>query len=319
MKHIVWSIILLSLVAACARPVGGLAPPATEPPRVSDALRRDAETMAEQLGISVDEAIRRSKLNDPIGTLQVELQRREADTFAGLWIQHEPAYRVVVAFTRDGKETIRPYVENTPLSDQIEVRTAEATLVELRAAQQEAGRLMDELGLNVASGINVQENQVELYVTDRSLFDATLQEAGVQLPDHVAVFTVYEPLGDDVPFAITPVPSIHFPQLEMRSPAFMEALSEGELVVKDDCLYVMGRDGRVGSLIIWQPDYFLNDNAGTIEVLDRQGEVVARVGETIRLGGGEVPLRSFEQYLREPLPSQCSGPYWLMGEVVSGD
>ena len=294
--------------------------PTTASVEVSDALRRDAEAMAEQLGISVDEAIRRLKLQDPIGTLGAELERQEADTFAGLWIQHEPEYRIVVAFTRNGEETIQPYIENTPLADLVKVRTAEVTYEELKAAQQEAHRLLDELGLAVASGIDIKENQVDLYVTDRSLFDATLQEANIQLSEHVEVIIVYEPLGDDIPFAVTPDPTIQFPQLRTRSATFMEALLVGELVVKDGCLRVSAGYSDRGHLIIWQPDYFLNNNEGVVEILDRNGEAVARVGEEIRMGGGEVALtENLKRQLREPLPEQCEGPYWLMGQLVSNE
>ena len=320
-----WLILLVILLVGCSASVENslqTSTPTTQPTaasvEVSDALRRDAETMAEDLGISVDEAIRRLKLQDPIGTLGAELERLEADTFAGLWIQHEPEYRIVVAFTRNGEETIQPYVENTPLANLIEVRTAEATYEELKAAQQKAHRLLDELGLSLASGINIKENQAELYVTDRPLFDATLQEANIRLPDHVEVITIYEPLGDDIPFAVTPVPTIHFPQLRTRSATFMEALLVGKLIVKDGCLRVSASERDRGHLIIWQPDYFLNSNEGVIEILDRNGQVVARVGEEIRMGGGEVPLTAnLKRQLREPLPEQCEGPYWLMGQLVS--
>ena len=163
-----WLILLVILLVGCSASVENslqTSTPTTQPTaasvEVSDALRRDAETMAEDLGISVDEAIRRLKLQDPIGTLGAELERLEADTFAGLWIQHEPEYRIVVAFTRNGEETIQPYVENTPLANLIEVRTAEVTYEELKATQQEAHRLLNELGLSLASGINIKENQVE--------------------------------------------------------------------------------------------------------------------------------------------------------------
>ena len=38
----------------------------------------------------------------------------EKDTFAGLWIQHQPEHRFVVLVTHDGEETIRPYIEGEP-------------------------------------------------------------------------------------------------------------------------------------------------------------------------------------------------------------
>ncbi len=130
--------------------------------------------------------------------------------------------------------------------------------------------------------------------------------------------STYEPLGDDIPFAVTPDPTVHFPQLRTRSAAFMEALLQGKLAVTEGCLRVTG-SGR-SHLVIWQPDFFVNNNEGVIEILDRNGEVVARVGEEIRIGGGEVPLtEKLKQLLREPLPEQCRGPNWSMGELVSSE
>ncbi len=273
--------------------------------------------MAADLGISYEEALRRTGLGDAIGRLGAELERQEAATFAGLWIQHEPAYQVVVAFTRDGEKTIQGYVEDTPLAGVIEVRTAEATLAELQAAQAETNVVLEELGISVSSSINIQENRVELYVTDLSMFETALQEAGINLPDHVAVSTVYEPLGDDLPFEITPDPAIYFVQLKARSSSYMAALLIGTLIVKDGCLRIASPGDEAGSLIIWQTDYFVNNNQGLIEILDREGRVVARVGEELRMGGGEIMLTdSLAGQLREPFPAQCEGPYWMMGELL---
>ena len=128
--------------------------------------------------------------------------------------------------------------------------------------------------------------------------------------------STYEPLGDDIPFAVTPDPTVHFPQLRTRGEAHMEALLQGELAVTEGCLRVSGSGGS--HLVIWQPDFFVNNNEGVIEILDRNGEVVARVGEEIRIGGGQVPLtEKLEQLLREPLPERCRGPYWSMGELLA--
>jgi len=98
----------------------------------------------------------------------------------------------------------------------------------------------------------------------------------------------------------------------------MEALLQGKLAVTEGCLRVTGT-GR-SHLVIWQPDFFVNNNEGVIEILDRNGEVVARVGEEIRIGGGEVPLtEELKQLLREPLPERCRGPFWSMGELVPNE
>lgn len=160
---------------------------------VEDPLARDAQWYADDQGVSLEEAIRRLELQEELSLsgLGPALEANEGDTFAGLWIQHEPEYRFVVLFTRDGEETIRPYIEGEPWASIVEVRNgAGATLKEIEAAQAQAGRLVRELDIRADSGINVQENQVELYVTDKARLDAALREADLRLPDHVAVIEV---------------------------------------------------------------------------------------------------------------------------------
>jgi hypothetical protein len=100
----------------------------------------------------------------------------------------------------------------------------------------------------------------------------------------------------------------YFPQLKTQSEVYMTAALTGELVLEDGYLHV-GED-----LIIWQPDYFLNSNDGTIEILDREGKVVGRVGEEIYMGGGEIKSIEFiNSLIKEPLPQGIDGPFWLQG------
>jgi hypothetical protein len=233
-----------------------------------------------------------------------------------LWLQQEPEFRVVVAFTEDGEATMQPYLAGSPMADVVEIRTADATLAELMSAQTAASSLLAELGFPADSGINVQANQVELYITDEAAFTSALQTADVELPAHVVAIPVYEPLGGDIPFSITPVPEVYMPQLKTRSASFMQALLVGELVVKDGCLRIQAENSSESHLVFWQTDYFLTDNNGTIEILNREGQVVARVGEPIQMGGGEITEAVSDDQLQGPLPTACSGPYWLMGEIV---
>ena len=39
------------------------------------------------------------------------------------------------------------------------------------------------------------------------------------------------------------------------------------------------------------------------------------VGEEISIGGGEAPLSEAQTFVEEPLPSDCPGPYWVVGEI----
>ena len=157
------------------------------PEGVSPGLAMDAQHYAEHYGIELSEAITRLTLQEPIGKMGAAIEANERDTFAGLWIQHEPDYRVVVAFTRDGESTVLKYVRDERIREIIEVRTAEATLRYLQDAQMEASRLVRGLGFQTASGINVFENRVEIYATDRTALEEALRENGKTLPDHVVI------------------------------------------------------------------------------------------------------------------------------------
>ncbi len=156
---------------------------------VSEALLQDARHYAADVGVDLDEAVRRLQAQSTIGELGAELEANEQPTFGGLWIQHKPEFKVVVAFTRDGEETVRPYIQGTPLANMVDVREVEATLAELREAQSEAGEILRQLGIRASSGIDITNNVVQLYLSevDKEELDADLKRSGLKLPDNVEV------------------------------------------------------------------------------------------------------------------------------------
>lgn len=267
----------------------------------------DAAVYAMHEGIEIDEAVYRLEIMNNAGPYGAELEENEAETLAGFWIQHEPEFGLVAAFTRDGEETLEKYREKYPeLVAITEVVEMKYTLKELLEAQTEANHLLERLGLFYSSATMVKTNQVEIYVTDSELFYSTLEESGEKLPECVVPIIIYEPL-EGVPEGLNPDPSVHFPQLKMASGTYMTALMVGELTLEDGYLRVHG------ALIIWQPDYFVHNNNGTIEIWDRDGKVVGRVGEEIVMGGGEIPFEFVNKLLKEPLPLDTEGPFWLQG------
>lgn len=102
-----------------------------------DPVLWDAQGYASSTGVSVDEALRRFQLQDIARHLESELSGKEAETFAGLWVEHTPEFRVVVQFTQNGVETIRPYLSEE-LANIVEVRTAKVSLVDLQNARDQA-------------------------------------------------------------------------------------------------------------------------------------------------------------------------------------
>jgi hypothetical protein len=258
---------------------------------------------------------------DWVGPLGSMLELNEPDTFAGIWLDNE-AQRVAVAFTEGGEEIIErylPQVTDDPLASHvIELRPAQYSLRQLLADQQTAHTLLQALGYPTASAVMVQHNRVELMITDLAGVEAALAEAETELPPSVVFDVVYEPVGDPPPFPITPVPDVHMVQLQTRDAFHMAALLIGELVVEEGCLRVRGeseiQEGAISRshLIIWQADYFLTEDNGRLQILDETGTVVAEVGETAYMGGGNIPAVD-QSRLREAIPPVCTGPYWLMG------
>ena len=156
----------------------------------TDALGMDAQSYASDYGVTVEEARRRLNLQESVGELEKHLVDNESATFAGLWIQHEPEYRIVTRFTQDGEATVRPHVTGGSLDGIVDVRTADATLDGLKAAQNSAMTTADGVGVPVESEIDVIGNRVKLFVVDRAELESALSESGVQLPNKVDIITV---------------------------------------------------------------------------------------------------------------------------------
>lgn len=56
-----------------------------------------------------------------------------------------------------------------------------------------------------------------------------------------------------------------------------------------------------------------------IQTIDNTGKPIARVGDNIKLsgGGGEMPSEIIANYSTELPSARCSGPYWIVGEVLT--
>lgn len=302
-------VVLLLLGCTAASPT---LDPALQP--LSDALRRDAEAYAADHGVTVEEAARRLALQDPIGVLHEQLAAHEANTFGGLYIEHEPEHKVVVLFTRNGERTLRRYVRGGPLEHVVDVRRAKVPLAELEAAQATTMALLQEIGSGATTGIDVRENCVSLYVADLEAFEAQLEEAGAELPDPVCLVESgpYPPAPPlDLPAGIA------FPRQDPPEGVLAEmmALLIGDLAEFDGCLRVRADAADPGVLVIWPYDHTLTrSDDGVLQVHDGTGAVVARVGDTVRMGGGQVPLP--DDFVAAHIPAECPGPYWVAARGI---
>jgi hypothetical protein len=278
-----------------------------------EALRRDAEAYAEQFGVPVEEATQRLQFQDGIGELNGALQASEADTFGGLWIEHEPDYRVVVLFTRRGEQTIRPYLAGKPYAHLVEVRRARYSLAELETIYARATRELAKLDFGVNVLLDVPGNRVEATVGDREWFESELRRAGAELPDGVEL-TIIEggSTARDRDLLLTPpVPGIAFPRQKPVEGfrVCMEAALVGILRPEGECLYVESLGG--GSLVpIWPPEFTLRVEGNQMLVINGEGQVAARAGEEVYMGGGG---GGADEWVQQQIPPACQGEYFIVG------
>ena len=252
---------------------------------------------------------------DAIEELQASLSENEADTFAGLWLEHTPEFKVIVLFTEDGEQKIKPYLTEE-LIDIVEVRDAKVSLAELENAQMELiSFLFKDLGIPPGSEIDVYENNIKVYMNeaDRRQFDAAVQGGLFDLPDYVEIITIPE-TGKNIEATSAPIPGIYFPQI-MHTQGDMEALIKGELVLENGCLRVSEVDG-VSILIIWDLRFSIRADQGVVQVIEnRTGDVLASVGDFVAVGGGFDSDPTW-MGLREPLSKDCPRPYYVIGESI---
>jgi hypothetical protein len=267
---------------------------------------------AKQMSVSVEEAIRRLNLQESIGALNATLRQREAATFAGLWIEHEPEFRAVVAFTRDGEATLCPYVEGTPLVDIVELRTARFSLAELQAIYAQATRELDKLDFDLNVMLSEQNNRVQVPVSDRAWVESELKRVGAHLPEGVELVVVEGgSTARDKDLILTPpVPGIAFPR---QKPAegyreSMLALATGTLVLEGECLRL-----EKGAVPIWPPEFTLRTEGDQVLVIDGGGSVAARVGEEVCLGGGGSAIS--DEWVLQQIPAACRGEYFIVGSA----
>ena len=131
--------------------------------------------------------------------------------------------------------------------------------------------------------------------------------------------------GGDERTSAPPLPyrqaGLSFPHPPKPANAHMMAQGGGGLFVEDGCIR-MGDRNR-SWVVVWPYGYSLSRKGGDVRVPDKRGEEEARVGDEVRMGGGEIAKdglaatpegerRAFEQY-REKMgvPDRCAGLLWV--------
>lgn len=98
----------------------------------------------------------------------------------------------------------------------------------------------------------------------------------------------------------------------------MEALTIGMLEVVDSCIRLVHQN-HPSYLVVWPPDVTLDTTQEFIQVRTKTGQLVAQVGSLVQMSGGVVDTVAqveAKQALSQPLPAECPGPYWVVGDQI---
>jgi len=166
------------------------------PTTLDEAMRNNpmllpATIYANHYGVTVDEALKRLEIENSFGEtgLETELSSQEAETFGGLWIQDEPEFKIVIAFTRDGEDTLKKHYSAAlePFIPYFEVRTVKVTYIELQKTQVQMTGTLETLNIPADSTVDVLENSVDITIAEsvRSQVENVLQSGKLIVPDDV--------------------------------------------------------------------------------------------------------------------------------------
>lgn len=196
-RTILIALFILGLVFTSISTLAGYIP---EDREVSKDLRitgnmPEVKLYAERFNVDPSEAARRLNLQVTVDDYYKQLEQNHAETFAGLYFEHEPEYRIVVQFANDIPADIRRDVPNSARKD-VEFRKVRFSLVELELAQEEVMELLADRGLNFHSSISLSKNLVEIYASSREEGNAFLEAIDTSLAEKL---TITDPIVLDLP------------------------------------------------------------------------------------------------------------------------
>jgi hypothetical protein len=96
----------------------------------------------------------------------------------------------------------------------------------------------------------------------------------------------------------------------------MTAQLMGRLEVVNGCLRVRNEKYDADYALVWPPDTSMTIEGEQVEVVTgiisgNRNEIILRLGDWVLLSGGET--RELSDDLSQTLPSNCQGPFWVVG------
>jgi hypothetical protein len=111
-----------------------------------------------------------------------------------------------------------------------------------------------------------------------------------------------------------PLPTPFFPVQKPGLPSLL-LKGRGELILENNCLRLRLPNGE-SNLAIWPYGYSVRVEGNIIQIINEKGEAIARVGDTIKYGGGPANAEMAANSSSQPLSEDCPGSYWIVSEII---
>ena len=129
----------------------------------------------------------------------------------------------------------------------------------------------------------------------------------------------FRAVGPDEPTVVSiPGSTVFFPRQKSIKTGVVErmvALNGGELILDGDCLRVgspdvISRNQNPNHTVVWPAGFTPHIEDGVVHIRNGAGRTIARVGDEIYMGGGEVWWKH-----KGADPERCPGKYWIAHNV----
>jgi hypothetical protein len=286
---------------------------------IEEAERRMAIQLRDAIGPKTEPGPPPAPPQDSIGAVAQAVSDKEGATFAGLWIEHRPRHRVVVAFTRDAAKTLAKYTRD-PLFAPLD--RPGPTLAKLTETQERLTKIFTERGYRWASAGQMEQHGKVVFelAQEAAPIRAAAARGEFDLPPWVEL---KEP--PPLPIPAPPAPRLGesrmkaFPQLKHRTDMYMSTLvgvppTPATLELRNGCLVLTtATDSRVA---LWGAETAIDlSDPAQVSVIDRRSGARVRAGERVSLRGlqpGVEEARNRAEKIGES--PACPGPY----RVVDG-
>jgi hypothetical protein len=232
---------------------------------------------------------------------QLARRVRSDPAFAGWVFKNDNEPHAVVLFTGDAAAHLARYTSDP----RYRPKSVGLTQAQLRALQDSFGKLLRQLEIHYTFSSGAEENnQVTFAVSEMDKYHRAVADGRLKPNPHVVIVQDKGPIAG-APQSAGPVK--HFPQFKYPG-LRMEALLSGRLEVKSGCLTIGEH------LILWPSNARLSLDSGGIPIVGGGRDRPLRVGDPVRMGGGEAWTNFKGEGLLQPVPAGCTGTYWIAGE-----